>query len=356
MTAEAHPAPTRTIRPALLPHVAAALVVLFAMTSMYVAAFHAPHPREVPIAVVAAPANASRIQLALDRAAPGAFDVRRLASDAQARHAVAHAEVGAALIPGAHSDRAYVARAFGVSETLVATSALQSLAAHARVPLSVTDVVPLPSHDRFGLSSLFTVVGTLVPSLVFGLGLAFVAARQPWMRRWSAILLYGVFAGLVIALSVDVVVGALTASFAGLALVGCLLALAVASFAHGTLRLAGPAGILIALALMMILGLPASGGAVTHELQPGFFDAVSQWLPPGAALTAIRNVQYFHWAGTLQPLLTLAGWALVGLALGVVGDRFGAAARAASRGRPAPVRARSGGQVVRVVRIVPWQA
>jgi hypothetical protein len=334
---------------ALLPHVAAALVVLFAMTSIYVDAFHAPQPRDVPIAVVGTPANAARIQLALDRSAPGAFEVRRLASDAQARHAVAHAEVRAALIPGARGDRAYVARAFGVSETLVTTSALQSLAAHARVPLSVTDVVPLPAHDRFGLSSLFTVVGTLVPSLVFGIGLAFVAAGLPWRRRWSAILLYGVLAGLVIALGVDVLVGALTASFAGLALVGCLLALAVASFAHGTVRLVGPPGVLIALTVLMILGLPASGGAVTHELQPGFFGAISQWLPPGAALTAVRNIQYFHWAETLQPLLTLAGWALVGLGLGVVGDRFGAAARTGSRGRPSPVRARSGGQAIGAV-------
>jgi hypothetical protein len=300
------------------------------MTSTYVAAFHAPQPRDVPIAVVATPANASRIQLALDRSAPGAFEVRRLASDAQARHAVTHAEVRAALIPGTRGDRAYVARAFGVSETLTTTSAMQSLAAHARVPLSVTDVVPLPAQDRFGLSSLFTVVGTLVPSLVFGIGLAFVAARLSWRRRWSAILLYGVLAGVVIALGVDVLVGALTASFAGLALVGCLLALAVASFAHGTVRLVGPPGVIIALAVLMIVGLPASGGAVTHELQPGFFDAVSQWLPPGAALTAVRNVQYFHWAETLQPLLTLAGWALVGLTLGVVGDRFGAAARTGS--------------------------
>lgn len=333
MTAQARPAQPQSIRRTLLPHLAAALVVLFAMTSIYVTAFHSPRPRHVPIAVVATPANAARIQLALDRSAPGAFDVRRLTSDAQARRAIEHAEVRGALVPGPRGDHAYVARAFGVSETLATTTALQSIAAHARVPLSVIDVVPLPARDRFGLSSLFTVVGTLLPSLAFGIGLAFVAARLPWTRRWSALLVYGVLAGLVIALSVDLLVGALTASFAGLALVGCLLALAVASFAHGAVRLAGPVGILIALGVMMIVGLPASGGAVTHELQPGFFAAISQWLPPGAALTAIRDAQYFHWHGTLQPMLALAGWAVAGFALIAAGDRFGAASRAsASRG------------------------
>jgi hypothetical protein len=335
---------------------ALALAVLFAMTSIYVEAFHAPGPHRVPIAVVSAPSGAASVRRALDRSVPGAFDVRRLDTEAQARDAVEHAEVRGALIPAAGGDRAFVARAFGVSETVATTAAFQSLAAHAHVPLSVTDVVPLPARDRFGLSSLFTVVGTLLPSLAFGIGLAFAAARLAWTRRWGAILVYGVLAGLVIALSVDVLVGALTASFAGVALVGFLLALAVASAAHGSVRLAGPPGVLIALSVLMILGLPASGGAVTHELQPGFFGAISQWLPPGAALTALRNVEYFHWAGTLQPLLTLAGWALVGLALGVVGDRFGAAARAASRVQASRVRARPGAQVVRLVSIVPWRA
>jgi hypothetical protein len=355
MTSEPDTAPSQSVR-ALLPHLAAALVVLFAMTSIYVEAFHAPSPRDVPIAVVTSPANASRIQLALDRAAPDAFAVRRLDTASQARHAVAHAEVRAALIPGARGDRAYVARAFGVTETLAATTALQSLAAHSHLPLSVTDVVPLPENDRFGLSSLFTVIGTLLPSLAFGIGLAFIAARLAWTRRWSAILLYGVLAGLVVALGVDLLVGALTASFVGLALVACLLALAVASFAHGAVRLAGPPGILIAFVVMMILGLPSSGGAVTHELQPGFYGAISQWLPPGAALTAIRNIQYFHWGQTLQPLLTLAGWTLLGLALGLAGDRFGAAARAASRQRSARVRTPTRPQIVHVAAIVPRQS
>jgi hypothetical protein len=356
MNAEVDPAPSQSVRATLLPHLAAALVVLFAMTAIYVEAFHAPQPHGLPLAVVTAPADAVRFQQALDRAAPGAFEVRRLDTAAQARHAVAHAEVRAALIPGPRGDRAYVARAFGVTETLAATTALQSLAAHAHLPLSVTDVAPLPARDRFGLSTLFTVIGTLLPSLAFGIGLAFVAARLAWTRRFSAILLYGALAGLVVALSVDVVVGALTASFAGLALIACLLALAVASFAHGAVRLAGPPGILIAFAVMMILGLPSSGGAVTHELQPGFYGAISQWLPPGAALTAIRNVQYFHWAQTLQPFLTLVGWSLLGLALGLAGDRFGAAARAGSRGNAGRTRTPTRPQVVHVAAIVPRQS
>ena len=210
MTTKAPSTPRLSDRAAIARPLVLALAVLFAMTSIYVEAFHAPGPRSVPIAVVTTPSGAARVQRALDRSAPGAFEVRRLDTEAQARNAVAHAEVRGALMPGAGRDRALVARAFGVSDTLATTAALQSLAAHAHVPLSVTDVVPLPAQDRLGLSSLFTVVGTLLPSLAFGIGLAFAAAGLAWMRRWSAILLYGVLAGVVIALTVDELVGALT--------------------------------------------------------------------------------------------------------------------------------------------------
>jgi hypothetical protein len=61
---------------------------------------------------------------------------------------------------------------------------------------------------------------------------------------------------------------------------------------------------------------------VTHQFEPGFFAAISQFLPPGAALTALRNVQYFGGAAMLAPLLTLGAWALAGLALGLLGDRL----------------------------------
>jgi hypothetical protein len=66
---------------------------------------------------------------------------------------------------------------------------------------------------------------------------------------------------------------------------------------------------------------------VTYELEPGFFSAVSQLLPPGAALTAVRNVEYFDWAATTIPLLVLAAWSAVGLLLGLLGDRYGPHAR-----------------------------
>jgi hypothetical protein len=43
----------------------------------------------------------------------------------------------------------------------------------------------------------------------------------------------------------------------------------------------------------------------------------------------VRNVHYFDWAATLRPLLVLGAWALGGLVLGLLGERFGPHVRTA---------------------------
>jgi hypothetical protein len=311
---------TRRLRPfgphtALLARIGiGGLALLFAFTTLYVAAFHAPRAKGLDVAVVGGAAQATQLQSTLDAGARGAFDVHRYASGAQARAALLHTDVHGVAIPGR---RILVAGAFGALPTETVSRALQA-ATHTS---PIDDVRPLPSGDRRGLSSLFTVVGTLIPSIAFGVLVSVFGRALPWRVRWSAVVLYATLAGLVVALDVDMVLGALDGGFAGVAVVSGLLALAASAAAHGLAQLAGPAGIVAAIALLLLLGLSSAGGAVTYQMQPGFFAAVSQLLPPGAALTALRNAEYFDWAATLAPLLVLGAWAAAGIACGSVRSR-----------------------------------
>jgi hypothetical protein len=295
---------------------AGGLALLFAFTTLYVAAFHAPRAKGLDVGVVGAAADAKQLQSSLDVRARGAFDVRRFDSVSQARAALLDTDVHGVVVP---RDRVLVAGAFGPTPTQTVTTALRGVA---RTSV-VEDVRPLPAGDRRGLSSLFTVVGTLIPSLVFGALLSVFGRAMPARVRWGAVAVYATLAGLVVALDVDVLVGALTGDFVGIAVVSGLLALAVSAAAHGLGHLAGPGGIVIAILTLLLLGLSSAGGAVTYQLQPGFFGAVSQLLPPGAALTAVRNVEYFDWAATLVPLLVLGAWAAGGLAFGLLGEVYG---------------------------------
>jgi hypothetical protein len=303
---------------------AGGLTLLFAFTTLYVAAFHAPRAKGLDVGVVGGAAQATRVQSALDAGARGSFDVRRYDSEAAARAALLATDVHGVVVPG---ERILVAGAFGALPTQAVSEALRAATGTA----AVDDVRPLPSSDRRGLSSLFTVVGTLIPSLVFGVLVSIFGRALPGRVRWSALTLYAVLAGLVVALDVDVVLGALDGQFAGVALVSGLLALAACAAAHGLARLAGSAGIVAAIGLLLLLGVSSAGGAVTYQMQPGFFGALSQLLPPGAALTALRNVEYFDWAATLVPLLVLGGWAAGGLACGLLGELVGPHTRADAR-------------------------
>ena len=224
-----------------------------------------------------------------------------------------------------------MAQALGAAPTQTVTSALVGLAAHPALRRSCRTCGRCRPSDRRGLSTLFTVIGTLIPSLVFGVLLSVFGRRLPARVRWSAVAAYAALAGLVAAFNVDVLVGALSGDFAGIALVCGLLALAVSAAAHGLGHLGGPAGIVLAILTLLLVGMSTTGGAVTYEFEPGFYGAVSQLLPPGAALTAVRNVQYFDWAATLTPLSVLGAWAAGGLALGLLGERLGPHVRAAAR-------------------------
>jgi hypothetical protein len=295
------------------------LVLLFAFTALYVTAFHSPRPRGLDVGVVGPPREAARVQRELD---PGAFDVHRYASEPQARGALLDTDVRGVVA----GRRILVARALGVVPTQTVT---QALAGTVSGQAQVEDIRPLPPGDRNGLSALFTIVGTLIPSLVFGALLSVLGRRLPARARWTAVAAYSVLAGLLVAFNADVLFGALDGQFAGIALATGLLALAVSATAHGLGHLGGPVGVVLAILTLLLLGLSSSGGAVTYEFEPGFYGAVSHLLPPGVALTAVRNIEYFDWAATLVPLLVLCAWATGGVVLGVLGERFGPHVRSA---------------------------
>src|SRR5262245_54451732 len=309
--------------------VAGGLRLLFAFTALYVAAFHAPRPKGFEVGVVGDPAQAARVQSALDGTNRGAFDVRRYDTEAQARAALLDTTVHGVLVPGPTGDRILVAQALGIPPTEAVTAALHDVAGSA--PTAVQDLRPLPAGDRRGLSSLFIVIGTLLPSVVFGVLLSVFGRQRSARVRWGAVLAYATFAGVVAAFNADVLTGALTHDFAGTAVACGLLALAASAAAHGLGHLAGGPGIVLAILTLTLVGLSSSGGAVGYQFEPGFYGAVSQLLPPGAAVTAVRNVQYFDWAGTLAPLAVLGAWAVGGLAFGLLGERYGPHVRAAAR-------------------------
>jgi hypothetical protein len=84
----------------------------------------------------------------------------------------------------------------------------------------------------------------------------------------------------------------------------------------------GVAGGAIGWVLFFVIGNPASGGSSAPELLPSFWRALSQALPPGAAVTSLRDVVYFDAHGSTPALIVLVLYASVGFAIATGVDRL----------------------------------
>jgi hypothetical protein len=293
------PAPARA---ALIALVAIALAALFVTT--YALALGNPVPHGIPIAVVGDPAaHAATVQAVAQVAGGPAF--HPYATLPAALAAVAEQQVYAALDLTATPPTLYVASAAGVS----VARALERIAA-VDPTVQVIDTHPLGANDPNGLDLFYLMLGTTLLGFVTVFQVR--ANAQPLSRRqWSIFVLALALVG---ALVLTLVAGPLLRrlalpvgeSWAILA----LQALAAASFASLMAELLGPWALLPTWLFFVVLGNSASGGAVAPPLLPAPVAVVSQWLPSGATVTALRNAVYFPDHQHRHPLIVLAAWAL----------------------------------------------
>jgi hypothetical protein len=86
------------------------------------------------------------------------------------------------------------------------------------------------------------------------------------------------------------------------------LAMPIAAFQ----ALLGLPGAAVGLLVFVVVGDPAAGGSTAPQLLPDPWRSISQGLPPGAAVTAMRDVVYFNGYGATRALITLGIYALLG--------------------------------------------
>ena len=289
----------------------------------YVAAFHAPNPQHVPLAVVApagAPAGAAENASAQLNAIPGNPVRAQAISDAAAATTqLRHRDVDGVLLLGpTDTDQLVVAGAEGGA----LAQALQEVITRADTPqhrtLTVTDAVPAGSGDARGLTSFYLAVGWVVGGYLVASILAISAGGRPPNRRRAAIRVaalaaYAVASGIGGAVIVGPVLGALSGHSWAIAGLGGLLVLGVGAFTMAIQALTGVVGIGLAVLLFVVLGNPSAGGAYPAPLLPPFWRDIGPWLPPGAGTSAIRSIVYFSGTGVLQPILVSLAYAAAGI-------------------------------------------
>jgi hypothetical protein len=327
MSSGAHEAPTRELIPGVTSRAAAlvlgVLLLQFGFVLSYVGAFHAPTPRDVPLAVVAPPgAPAGTGASVADRLATltgHPLEVRVADTEADGRRLLAEREVDGVLLLGPDTtDTLLVAGAEGGAVSSALTDVLTRVDTAQQRTLTTTDAVPSAAGDARGLSAFYLAVGWVVGGYLVAAIIGVSAGSRPstCLRgavRLGALAVYAAVSGIGGALITGPVLGVFDGHGIALAAFGALLVFAVGAFTMGLQVWTGLIGIGLAILLFVILGNPSAGGAYPAPLLPPFWAGIGPWLPPGAGTDAVRGIEYFDGAGAGRACLVLAAYAVVGL-------------------------------------------
>ena len=329
-----HEAPRRELLPGVTRRAAVlvigVLLLQLGFVLSYVGAFHAPTPRDVPLAVVApagTPAGtADQVAARLEGVAGDPLDVRVAGSEDAGRQLLADRDVDGVLLLGTGTeDTLLVSGAEGGAVSSALTEVLTRVDAAQQRTLTTDDVLPAATGDARGLSAFYLAVGWVVGGYLVASIIGVSAGSRPLTRargvvRLGSLAVYAVVSGIGGALITGPVLGVFDGHLLALAAFGALLVFAVGAFTTALQVWTGLVGIGLAILLFVVLGNPSAGGAYPAPLLPPFWAAIGPWLPPGAGTDAVRGIVYFGGAGAGQAVLVLAVYALVGAVATLLGS------------------------------------
>ncbi len=313
--------------------VAATVALLTVIISVVLAAFAWPAARssvhDVPIVVAGPPAATDRVIAALQRRAPGAFDIVRVADTAAAEQAVHQRDAYGAIDVSTGRPSVLVASAASpvVAQALetVATALTQTNTA------SVRDLAALPADDPRGAGlaagALPLVIGGMLAAVLL------TSRVRGAVRRLTGALLFSITGGLAMAAILQFWLGSLGGDYWVNAGVIGLSVAATSVTILGLEALFGVLGFGLGAAVMVLVGNPLSGMTSAPEMLPGWSGKLGQLLPPGAAGWLLRSTAFFDGHGSGRPVIVLTAWLLGGAVLAAVGS--------ARTGRRGPVDDRS---------------
>ncbi|MFF1381123.1 ABC transporter permease [Streptomyces sp. NPDC058308] len=303
--------------PALvLVFILAAAAGLFAGSYTYSMA--KPTPHRIPTAVVDAPdtARGKAFLDGMEKALNASLEVHRYDSRAAARQDMEEQKVFAILdvTPSGGGEGKVtldLSGASGASVAQVLAETAPKVGKAVGVPVTVKDVKPLQEGDPRGLAIFYISLAAVIIGFVGAIQLSVHARGLNPAERIGFTVLYALLGAFVIAAVVDWWLGALDLPF-----VESWLILALTMFTSGMVftmfnTLFGRWAMIPTWGLMVLLGNPSSGGAVSWPLLPSVLGHIGQWLPPGASVNAQHTAVYFGGHQHAFPFLVLAGWALL---------------------------------------------
>ncbi|MFI6345088.1 ABC transporter permease [Streptomyces sp. NPDC050560] len=336
------------VAPTVLVFILAAAAGLFAGSYTYNMAN--PTPRHIPTGVVGAAdtARGRAFVAGMEQALDAGLSLRPYESRAAALEAIEQQRIFAVLDNTVERGRGHVtldvSGASGQSVAQLLQQAAPKVGAETGVPVRVRDVKPLQTGDPRGLAIFYITLASVVLGFVGAMQLLAHAKPLVPVERVLFTLAYSALGAFTIAAVVDWGLGALRLPFAESWAILLLTMFTSGMVATMFSTLFGRWAMLPTWGLMVLLGNPSSGGAVSWPLLPSLLGTIGRWLPPGASVNAQHTAVYFGGHQHVFPFLVLAVWALVSTAVFWIWrhrhpggrERSAAAGAAESGGTPAP--------------------
>lgn len=296
------------------------LALATAFIAAYVGALHKPVPRDLPVAVVRGDAPARALLDALRRQGNEIKPVEY--ADPPAATLALHERRAYAVLNSNEAGNGLTlstASAAGPPATSVISAAVTIAAQRARVPVTVTDAVPVAGGDPRGLVPFYLAVGLVLGgylgSTALGLSVGTVPADLTRAGlRIGALAVFAVLLGTTAAIVCGPVIGVWEQHIVDLAIAGALVVFASAMATAAVQGWLGVLGTGLVVLLFVVLGNPGSGGIYPPEFLPALFRSMHRWNPPGLGADLVKSVVYFGRQGANWPIIALAIWALAGLA------------------------------------------
>ncbi|MEO3850917.1 DUF3533 domain-containing protein [Streptomyces sp. B8F3] len=309
-----------TPRSALLVLGVLALGVLF-ITS-YAGAFHSPKPKDVPVGVLAPAQTRGELIDGLNGLPGSPLSARAVASRDAAVGRIRDRALDGALVVDARGSTDLLLVASGGGPSLsdavrqVVTEAERTRGRNVRT----VDVAPADREDARGLSSFYLVVGWCVGGYLCAAILAVSYGARPAdprraVIRLAVLVLYAIALGVLGAVVIGPVLGALPGGVPALAALGALVVCAAGATTFAFQGMLGVLGIGMTVLVIVIAGNPSAGGAYPYPLLPPFWREIGPALIPGAGTWTVRSIAYFDGRAMTGPLLVLSAWAVGGAVL-----------------------------------------
>ncbi|MFJ9466631.1 ABC-2 transporter permease [Streptomyces caniferus] len=299
-----------------LPAVVLVLIVAAAaglFAGSYTYAMANPTPRSIPTAVVGSPDTppVRAFTQGMEKALNASLRLTGYPTYGRARRAVDEQQEFAILRARGKGVELDVSGASGATVAQLLAQSGAKVGTVIGVDVRIRDIKPLQKGDPRGLALFYISLAAVIIGFVGAIQLSVHARALEPAERIVCTAVYALLGGFCIAGVVDWWLSALRLPF-----VESWLILALTMFTSGMVftmfnALIGRWAMIPTWGLMVLLGNPSSGGAVSWPLLPSALGLVGRWLPPGGSVNAQHTAVYFGGHQHAFPFLVLAGWSLL---------------------------------------------